>query len=225
MLKYVIAFFLAAVISYLLGSCNSAIITVKLMKHVDVRDYGSKNAGLTNTLRCFGKVCALFTLLGDMLKGVLAVLISRGIFSWLGIGFGADNDTRFIGYIAGIFAVIGHVFPIYYNFKGGKGILVSAAVLLAVDPLSFCIVIPFFAIVLAITRYVSVASISAAVIYPFVTFFTQYFRSSYTLAQASLNTVFVVITSIMLIYMHRTNIKRLKNGTENKFSFGKSRKE
>lgn len=225
MLKYVIAFFLAAAISYLLGSCNSAIITVKLMKHVDVRDYGSKNAGLTNTLRCFGKVCALFTLLGDMLKGVLAVLISRGIFSWLGIGFGADNDTRFIGYIAGIFAVIGHIFPIYYNFKGGKGILVSAAVLLAVDPLSFCIVIPFFAIVLAITRYVSVASISAAVIYPFVTFFTQYFRSSYTLAQASLNTVFVVITSIMLIYMHRTNIKRLKNGTENKFSFGKSRKE
>lgn len=221
MIKYVIAFFLAAVISYLLGSCNSAIITVKLIKHVDVRDYGSKNAGLTNTLRCFGKVCALFTLLGDMLKGVLAVLISRGIFSWFGIGFGADNDTRFIGYIAGIFAVIGHVFPIYYNFKGGKGILVSAAVLLAVDPLSFCIVIPFFAVVLAITRYVSVASISAAVIYPFVTFFTQYFRNSYTLAQASLNTVFVVITSIMLIYMHRTNIKRLKNGTENKFSFGK----
>lgn len=224
MLKYVIAFFLTAVISYLLGSCNSAIIVVRLMKHKDVRDYGSKNAGLTNTLRCFGKACALFTLIGDMLKGVLAVFISRGIFSWFDIGLGADNDTRFIGYIAGIFAVIGHIFPIYYGFKGGKGILVSAAVLLAVDPFSFCIVIPFFALMLAITKYVSVASISSAVIYPIVTFATQYFRSTYTLQQAVVNTVLVVITSIMLIYMHRTNIQRLKEGTENRFSF-KSRKE
>lgn len=223
MLKYVIAFFLTAVISYLLGSCNSAIITVKLMKHVDVRDYGSKNAGLTNTLRCFGKVCALFTLIGDLLKGVMAVFISRGIFEWFNIGIGANNDTRFIGYIAGIFAVLGHIFPIYYNFKGGKGILVSAAILLAVDPFSFCIVIPFFAVVLAITKYVSVSSIASAVIYPFVTFVTQYFRSTYTLQEALLNTLLVAVTSIMLIYMHRTNIKRLKAGTENKFSF--SRKE
>ncbi|MGN0605233.1 MAG: glycerol-3-phosphate 1-O-acyltransferase PlsY [Oscillospiraceae bacterium] len=224
MLKYVISFFLTACISYLLGSCNSAIITVRLMKHVDIRDYGSKNAGLTNTLRCFGKGCALFTLIGDLLKGVLAVFISRGIFRFFDIGFGADNDTRFVGYIAGIFAVIGHIFPVFYNFKGGKGILVSAAVLLAVDPISFCIVIPFFAVVLAITKYVSVASISSAVVYPIVTFATQYLRSTYTTEQAVLHTCLVVVTSIMLIYMHRTNIKRLKEGTENKFSF-KSRKE
>ncbi len=223
MFKFVIAFFLTAVISYLLGSCNSAIITVKLIKHVDVRDYGSKNAGLTNTLRCFGKVCALFTLIGDLAKGIFAVLISRGIFEFFNIGIGINDDTRCIGYVAGIFAVLGHVFPLYYNFKGGKGILVSAAVMIAVDPFSFLFVITVFIIVLAITKYVSAASITASAVYPIVTFVTQYFRTSYTFQETIINTVLVVIISIMLIYMHRSNIERLKNGTENKFSF-KSKK-
>ncbi len=220
MLRFVIAFFLTAVISYLLGSCNSAIITVKLMKHVDIREYGSKNAGLTNTLRCFGKKCALFTLIGDLLKGVIAVFISRGIFNLLDIGIGANDDTRCIGYVAGIFAVLGHVFPIYYNFKGGKGILVTAAIILAVDPLSFLIVFSVFVIILAISKYVSLASITSSALYPIVTFVTQYMRNSYTTQEAVINTVLAGITAFMLIYMHKSNIERLKNGNENKFSFG-----
>ena len=97
MVKLVIALLLSAIISYLLGSINSAIIVVRLLFKDDVRNYGSKNAGLTNTLRCFGKKAALFTLIGDLLKGVIAVIISRGIFNLLGVGYGAEHSTIFVG--------------------------------------------------------------------------------------------------------------------------------
>lgn len=227
--NFIIALLLSAVVSYLLGSCNSAIIVVRLWKKVDIRDFGSKNAGLTNTLRCFGKGAALLTLLGDMLKGVLAVLISRlifvlfdtGISDILGSEITGVNNLRFIGYIAGFIAVLGHIFPLYYGFKGGKGILVSASILIITDPLTFCIVVPFFAVVLALTKYVSVASIASAVAYPFITFTTQYYINNVPKNLALLHTVLVIGTSILLIYMHRSNIERLRNHTENRFSFKK----
>lgn len=218
--QFVLALFLTAVVSYFLGSCNSAIIVGKVVKHDDIRNYGSKNAGLTNTLRCFGKGCALLTLIGDLSKGVIAVIISRMIFSFLGVGFGDDLDTRFVGYVSGFFAIIGHIFPIYYGFKGGKGVLVSASILLVVDPVTFCIVIPFFALVLFITRYVSVSSISAAIAYPIITYISQNMRSSFTHEQAVLHTILSAGTAVLLIYMHRTNIQRLIAGNENKFSMG-----
>ena len=130
----ILTLLLTAVISYLLGSCNSAIIVVKLLKHEDIREHGSKNAGLTNTLRCYGKVPALLTLIGDLAKGVVAVLISLQIAKLL---MGADFesvhalvDKRTIGYISGLFSIIGHIFPLYYGFKGGKGVLVSCSILL-----------------------------------------------------------------------------------------------
>ena len=110
--KFIFAILICAVISYLMGSFNSAIITVKIMKGEDIRNFGSGNAGLTNTLRCFGKLPALFTLLGDLLKGILAVLICKLICSLFGIGLGPENDVYFIGYIAGLCAVIGHIFPL-----------------------------------------------------------------------------------------------------------------
>ena len=117
----VIAILLTAVVSYLLGSCNSAIIVGKLIQKKDIRDYGSHNAGLTNTLRCFGKGCAALTLIGDLGKGIVAVLLSKGIFHLLQVGFTDAQDLQLVGYIAGIFAILGHVFPLYYGFKGGKG--------------------------------------------------------------------------------------------------------
>lgn len=121
----ILAILLSAVLSYLLGSFNSSILVVRLLKHKDIRDYGSHNAGLTNTLRCFGKGCAALTLVGDLAKGIIAVLLSRGICELLHTGLTAQNDVHFIGYIAGIFAILGHVFPLYYHFKGGKGVLVG----------------------------------------------------------------------------------------------------
>ena len=235
--NFLIALLLCAIVSYLLGSCNSAIIVVKLLKGEDVSSKGSKNAGLTNTFRCYGAVPALLTLIGDLAKGIIAVILSRLIFNLLDTGL-ADfmnaigsnwqpiangHNTIFVGYIAGFFAILGHIFPIYYGFKGGKGVLVSCSILLVIDPLTFCIMIPFFIIVLAITRYVSVSSIASAVMYPIVTFVSQCLRSSFTIQETIVHTILVIGTSIILIYMHRSNIERLKNGTENKFHLKKSK--
>ena len=149
----VIAILLTAVVSYLLGSCNSAIIVGKLIQKKDIRDYGSHNAGLTNTLRCFGKGCAALTLIGDLGKGIVAVLLSKGIFHLLQVGFTDAQDLQLVGYIAGIFAILGHVFPLYYGFKGGKGVLVGVSVFLVIDWRVFCILIGVFAIVLILCLY------------------------------------------------------------------------
>ncbi|MEG0615534.1 MAG: glycerol-3-phosphate 1-O-acyltransferase PlsY [Oscillospiraceae bacterium] len=219
-LKFIIALVLTAVISYLLGSCNSAIIVSKVWKKTDIRTVGSKNAGLTNMYRVFGKLPAALTLLGDLGKGIVSVLLSRWIFTLLEVGLPAAAnsnvayETIFVGYIAGFFAIIGHIFPIYYGFKGGKGVLVSCSILLVIDPITFCIVIPFFALIVILTRYVSVASISAAIAYPIITFVSQTLRG---MPYVWLNTILVIGTSALLIYMHKPNIIRLKNGTENKF--------
>lgn len=231
MLKLVICIILTMVISYLLGSCNSAIITVKLLKHEDIREHGSKNAGLTNTLRCYGKIPALFTLIGDLSKGIIAVLLSLLAFKLIMGGDCFDTavlpsviDEKTVGYLSGIFSILGHIFPLYYGFKGGKGILVSCSILIVIDPLTFVIIIPFFALVLFITRYVSVASISAAVFYPILTFILHYFAEGLPMNLCIAHVILVACTSVLLIYMHRANIKRLREGTENKFSFGKKEK-
>ena len=220
--SFSIALLITAVISYLLGSLNFAIIVCKLWKKTDIRTVGSKNAGFTNTLRVFGKGPAIVTMIGDLSKGVVAVLLSRWFCSLINGGI-IGGDTHYIGYIAGFFAILGHIFPIYYGFKGGKGVLVSSSILIVVDPLTFCIVIPFFALVLFITRYVSVSSISAAIAYPIITFCTHYFIKGLPLETCLIHTALVALTSVLLIYMHRSNIERLKNGTENKF--GQKKKE
>lgn len=208
--KIIMTFVLAAVLGYLIGSVNSSITVIKIWKKQDIRNYGSKNAGLTNTLRVYGKAPALVTLLCDLAKGVIAVILCR----WIANLMGAVDNTIIVGYVAGIFVMIGHIFPLYYGFKGGKGVLIAATTLLAIDPVTFSIIIPFFAVILLITNYVSIASISAAAFYPVVTFFCQRMRNFET---AAIDAIFAAIIGIIIIYMHRTNIKRLRNGTENKF--------
>ena len=222
MLKMIIAGAVSVIISYLLGSCNSSIITVRLLKHEDIREHGSKNAGLTNTLRCYGKIPALITLIGDLAKGIVAVLLS--ILAFKLIAGEGSFDRQTVGYIAGISAILGHIFPIYYGFKGGKGVLVACSILIVIDPLTFAIIIPFFAIVLIISKYVSVASISSAVFYPLLTFLLHFCVEDIPLNLCLIHTALVAVTSVLLIYMHRTNIQRLKNGTENKF-FGKKKED
>jgi len=214
LLKIIMSIVITIIISYLIGSLNSSITVVRIWKKVDIREYGSKNAGLTNTLRVFGKGPALATLISDLAKGVIAVLLCR----WLAGMFGIYDSTMFIGYIAGTIAMLGHIFPVYYGFKGGKGVLMAATTLLAIDPLTFCIVIPFFALILFLTRYVSISSILAAIFYPIATLITQLFRD---FDNAYTNAGFALFIGIMIIFMHRSNIQRLKNGTENKFVFNK----
>ena len=216
----ILAILISAVLSYLLGSFNSSILVVRLLKHQDIREFGSHNAGLTNTLRCFGKGCAALTLLGDLAKGIVAVLLSKGICELLGTGLTAQNDVHFIGYIAGIFAILGHVFPIYYHFKGGKGVLVGVSVFLGIDWKVFLCLIVIFAVVLAISKYVSLGSIIAAACCPVVTFLFQFWqRGDLPMWYLWLNTGLAALMGTWVIYMHRTNIQRLKAGNENKFSF------
>ena len=216
----ILAILISAVLSYLLGSFNSSILVVRLLKHQDIRELGSHNAGLTNTLRCFGKGCAALTLVGDLAKGIVAVLLSKGICELLGTGLTAQNDVHFIGYIAGIFAILGHVFPIYYHFKGGKGVLVGVSVFLGIDWKVFLCLIVIFAVVLAISKYVSLGSIIAAACCPVVTFLFQFWqRGDLPMWYLWLNTGLAALMGAWVIYMHRTNIQRLKAGNENKFSF------
>ena len=209
----ILAILISAVLSYLLGSFNSSILVVRLLKHQDIREFGSHNAGLTNTLRCFGKGCAALTLVGDLAKGIVAVLLSKGICELLGTGLTAQNDVHFIGYIAGIFAILGHVFPIYYHFKGGKGVLVGVSVFLGIDWKVFLCLIVIFAVVLAISKYVSLGSIIAAACCPVVTFLFQFWqRGDLPMWYLWLNTGLAALMGAWVIYMHRTNIQRLKAG-------------
>lgn len=221
--NYIRAFAAAALIGYFLGSINFSILVVRLLKGEDIREKGSGNAGLTNTLRCYGKGCALLTLIGDLGKGVAAVLLSRLVCSLLDAGISPDNDTHYIGYIAGFFAIIGHVFPIYYGFKGGKGALVGVSIFLVVDPAVFAILIVIFAIVLIISKYVSLSSIIASVCCPLATFMSEYFIFGTSAKLSLLYAALSIPMAAMVIWMHRSNLQRLREGCENKFSFKSSK--
>ncbi len=204
---------IAAVLGYLLGSINSAIIVSKIVSGKDIRQFGSGNAGMTNVLRTFGKVPAAFTVLGDFSKGIIAVLLARVIFYYLGITF-MDG-----AYVAGFAALLGHLFPVYFGFKGGKGVLISAAIILVINPIVFLILLVTFFVTVFISKIVSLSSIVCAVVYPIATFAVLYINKQPLLG----STLFAVLMSLIVIYMHRENIKRLINGTENKFGHKKQK--
>lgn len=207
------------VFSYLLGSINSAITVCKIAKKADIRDYGSNNAGLTNVLRVFGKGPALATLLCDLAKGIIAVVVCRLVVTNV-FEVTFFNNDRFIGYVAGFVVMLGHIFPVFYGFHGGKGVLVAATTLIAIDPLTCLFAVLVFAVVVAITKYVSVGSIVAAFAYPLITIITQSMRD---IDGAWQNMLVGLAIALLITYMHKPNIKRLKEGTENKFSFKSSK--
>lgn len=214
-MKYALCLFLTALLSYLWGSLNSAIITIKLLKGEDIREKGSGNAGLTNVMRIYGKGPALVTLLGDLVKGVVAVVAAKLIVgSALGITF-FGGDRNFIGYIAGLFTIIGHMFPVFYGFHGGKGVLLAATTLIAMDPLTCAVSLSVFIILVAVTKYVSVGSICAAITYPVFTLIWQSINSDKFPAHIP-NFIVAAIIGFMIVYMHRANIERLRAGTERK---------
>ncbi len=223
-----LAFFLISMVSaYLLGSINSAIIVSKLLYHDDVRKHGSGNPGLTNMLRTYGKGGAGLTLLGDVLKNAIAILICAVFFGFnysLAIS-GGDG----ICYVAGMFAVVGHMFPIYYKFKGGKGVLSTATVALILSPIPAAILILLFVGVVAASKYVSLGSVCGAVLYPVVvngyfkiTPYLASYAGGYTPGLVSLSTI---IIAILIVWCHRGNLQRISNRTERKLSFGSKKKE
>lgn len=212
----VLCFLLSAIVSYLLGSLNFAIIVSHNVNKEDIRDYGSHNAGLTNMLRTYGKNEALLTCVGDMLKGIVSVLGTYFLFELTG------NTAlgRFPMVFSMFFVMIGHVFPIFYHFKGGKGVLTSAACLLIIDWRVFVTIISVFAIVLIISKYVSlsscIATVTAVVSRPFYDFLLDGWHDSVVL-----ETVLLAVIGTIIIVKHHTNIKRLLCGTENKISVKK----
>lgn len=211
--QFYLALALTALIAYLLGSINCAIIVSYFYAKDDIRKHGSGNAGMTNMLRTYGKLPAALTAVGDFLKAVLSVFAGRLIFDLMGMGIqtGFPVDA---GYIAGFFVLLGHLFPLYFKFKGGKGVITTLGVMLVVNPIAFLIIAVVFIPLIFITRIVSIGSVLGAICYPFVTFGTLYFFDRPPLY----DTLSSAVIALIIIVMHRDNIKRLLNGTENKFS-------
>ena len=206
---------LTAIFAYLLGSLNFAILISK-SRNDDIRSHGSKNAGTTNMLRTYGKKMAVITLLGDFVKAVVAVLV--GSFICMGLPY--VNGT----YIAALFCVLGHVFPIYFKFKGGKGIATAAGAIIACgEPFVLLILIVIFAVIVIGTKFVSLASIMVALLYPVILdrFYSMYSAAGYP--RNGLNTIVALVMGLLIFIKHWENVKRLWNHTERKVSFGKKK--
>ena len=190
-----------AAASYLLGCFNGAVIVSKYILRDDVRNHGSGNAGLTNFHRTFGGPLTAVVILCDVLKAVIAVLLG----SWL-LGF---IDPLFGKYWAGVFCLLGHMFPCMFHFKGGKGILSGGTIALMIDWRVALVVWGGFLILTALTRYVSLGALWAGASFPFITWYCY---------PEPIIVILGFICGGLVVWQHRTNIKRLLNGTENKFT-------
>ena len=215
---YFLFLFAVLLASYLFGSLNSAIIVSKLLYGEDIRTKGSGNAGMTNMLRTYGKKAAILTLIGDLSKTVVAVCLAGFLF---GFGYFRGISLNFILYTSGLFAVIGHVFPCFYGFKGGKGVLVTSTMGLILTPLIFLALFILFVLIVAVSKYVSLGSVSVAVLYPVALNF--YYRAVIHNYPDGLVLLCSMILAVLIVWCHRENLKRIGNRTENKLSFGKKK--
>lgn len=198
----------AVILSYLLGSLSSAVIISKLFYGDDIRKSGSGNAGATNMLRTHGKKTAALTLFFDILKGVAAIFIASLFAALIDTPF----YSRLLPFLAGIFVVLGHSFPVFFGFRGGKGVATSLGVILVLNYKVALIVMVFALLIMLITRYVSLGSVIAGILYIAVDTSYMIFTGQFFLPEL----IFDVILGGMLILRHTQNIKRLLNGTENK---------
>ena len=210
-------YIIIAIIAYAIGSINFSVLISKKMAGFDVREKGSGNAGSTNVLRTVGKKAAVITLICDILKGVVSILIAITVGAII-----KNVDRELLVQIAGIAVVLGHTFPIFFGFKGGKGVATSLGVLLMSNWQIGLICLVFALVLMALTRMVSLGSCGAAVLFPVLTLFIN---ENYTILtegkKGSTYLVYSIILAVIVLYNHRSNIKRILNGTENKLSFGK----
>lgn len=221
-------FLLTLAIGYLLGSVNTAIVISKVFFKDDIRKYGSGNAGMTNMLRTFGGKAAIGVLVGDMLKTAIAIffggiLFGFGYISAFSMGYNGPMMLMGIGtYTAGLAAVLGHIFPVYYGFRGGKGVLVSATMALILSPILFAIMFAIFVLIVAFSKYVSLGSVCAAIVYPLLVH--GFFSMMGTTAPPTILLVTILI-AVIIVFAHKENLKRISNRTERRLSFGKKEKE
>ena len=204
---------ITAIIAYLIGSVNFSVIISKKMAGFDVREKGSGNAGTTNMLRSVGKKAAAITLICDILKGVVAILIAM----FIGWAFQVENKSLLVQ-IAGIAVVIGHTFPIFFGFKGGKGVATSLGILIMSNWQIGLICLVFGVLLIALTRMVSLGSCAAAVLFPVLTLFIT---DNYIVSEGSGYLIYSIILAVIVLFNHRSNIKRILAKKKNKISFKK----
>jgi glycerol-3-phosphate acyltransferase PlsY len=213
------------VLSYLVGSIPTSIIVSKISKGIDIRNYGSGNAGGTNVMRVLGWKKGLFVIILDVLKGALAVIViarlHRGAIPF-------ENATPFddftlVQIIAGISAVIGHIWTVFAGFKGGKGIATAVGMLLMIVTVDMLVAVGVFIIVVTLSRYVSLGSIIGAIAVPLTLIIRE---NIFHVDVPGYSTLlpFIVFVSLLVIFTHRKNVVRLLNGSETKVSFSKKKK-
>jgi len=191
---------ISLIIAYLIGSIPFAYLYGKAFKKIDIRQHGSGNVGATNVMRVLGTKAGLIVFFLDVLKGFLPVFLAQMIFS---------DTIEYLPVLVAIFTILGHTFTIFLSFKGGKGVASAAGVFIAFSPYTFIAAITLFAIIVYFTRYVSLGSIIALIAITIANFL---------LPELSIYVkYFTLIVSVFIIYLHKSNIKRLMNGTENKF--------
>ncbi len=200
---------LCIIVPYLLGSINTAIIISKKVYKQDIRSFGSGNAGMTNMHRTYGMKAALLTLAGDCAKQIVSIFFASFLYGREG------------AYLAGLFCMLGHIAPIYYKFKGGKGVLTAATMILFLNPVVFAVIFVIFVGTVAISRFISLGSILAAFAYPGILYMYMSFEKDIE----AFPMIASVIISFIIIFMHRSNIARLANGKENKLCLTKKQKE
>lgn len=195
-----------AVLSYLLGCFNGSIIISKYILKDDIRSHGSGNAGLTNFYRTFHGPLTLLVILGDVLKVVIAVLLTKALL--VPFGWGIEG-----GFWSGFFVMMGHVFPVFFRFKGGKGVLSAGALAAMMDWRVFALVMGVFILAVALTRFVSLGSVLAGICFPFAVWLLM--------GPSAVAVILAAFCGALLIIMHRENIQRLLRGEERKFRFSR----
>ena len=222
------AFVFSAIIAYLLGSISFAVVFSKLFAKDDVRNHGSGNAGATNVFRSIGIGAGICTFVCDFAKGAVAIMVSHLLMARAGITSDVPENVPLIYIaesIAGLFAVLGHLYPVFFGFRGGKGIMTLAGIIFMLSPVRFLALLGVFLLSFAISRTVSVGSIMDGITYPIITFVHCWFfqraqnpaiyTTSYVLAQVAVAAMF----GLIVIFKHRSNIKRILDGTEPKMVF------
>ena len=221
---YWVRIIIAVLGAYLMSSVNTSIIVTKIVLHKDIRTLGSGNAGFTNVLRCVGKVPAIITFVGDFLKGVISVAIAYFIM------WGEPEPQKYyLMCTAGLFAVVGHTMPIYYKFKGGKGVVTTAAVMIMTDWRVLIVALLIFAVVFTATKIISVCALFNATVYPITTFVLRFLDyngimgavtpfQNPTMPFVWYSSVMALITGVLVIVRHKDNIKRLLKGEEKKIT-------
>lgn len=195
-------------LGYIIGSIPTAVWVGKAFHNIDIREHGSKNAGATNTFRVLGKRYGWFVLLIDVSKGVLAACLPH-FFADMLVGY---KDEFLILQLCGAFsAVVGHVFPIFANFRGGKGVATSLGIVIGINPFAAIVCLAIFLVVFLSSRYVSLGAITSALCFPFISYFM-------IKEDARIMIIFTVVLGVMVILAHRKNIDRLWKGEENKMN-------